>query len=117
MRRELIASVAAAVTAATATPAAQAAKPSWPAWWYRQAMCIHRHESVDWHKRTTWNGYPSRDHGGLQIDVGTWAAHGGAGDPADASPYQQLVVAHRIWLADRGSWREWPNSSRECGLR
>ena len=43
-----------------------------PRWWLTEAMCIHRHESTDWHAHTDWLGYPSVDHGGMQIDVGTW---------------------------------------------
>ena len=84
-------------------------------------MCIHRYESTDWHKTTTWQGYPSSDHGGMQIDMGTWAAYAPRGyppDPALASPFQQLVVAYRVWLANGRRWggNAWPNSSRECGL-
>lgn len=101
--------------------AAQAGQP-WPAWWQREATCIHLHESVDWHKRTDWLGRPSPDHGGMQIDVGTWrsfAPRGYPTDPADASPAQQLAVAYRIWLANGHSFggRQWPNSSKACGLR
>lgn len=88
-------------------------------------MCIHSHESTDWHKTTTWQGYPSVDHGGMQIDVGTWASYttgswarwsrGFPPDPAQASPFVQLVVAYRIWKDD-GWARPWPNTSIECGL-
>ena len=35
-------------------------------------MCIHRHESTNWHATRDWRGYPSVDHGGMQIAVGTW---------------------------------------------
>lgn len=81
-------------------------------------MCIHRNESVDWHKRTDWLGRPSRDHGGLQIDIATWFAYLPAGyptDPADGTPRQQLTVGYRIW--QHNGWAPWPRSSRTCRLR
>lgn len=93
------------------------ASAPWPAWWLSEALCIHRHESTDWHKTTTWQGYPSVDHGGMQISVYTWAAyapHGYPSDPAAASPYQQLVVAYLIWRHD-GDWREW-QTAPDCNL-
>lgn len=110
------------VIVACAATSARAASSPWPAWWYSQAMCIHRHESTDWHRRTNWLGYPSRDHGGMQIDVGTWASYRPAGyppDPAAASPGQQLYVAWLIWLANghRFGGHQWPLSSRLCGVR
>lgn len=91
-----------------------------PAWWLRQADCIHRHESLDWHRVTDWTGAYSRDHGGMQIDVDTWRAYrldGFPTDPATATRIQQLEVAYRIWRANGQRWGgQWPNSSRECGL-
>lgn len=107
----VVAAFALAVSARAATP--------WTATWYAQAMCIHAHESPDWHATRTWNGYPSVDHGGMQIDVGSWAAfapHGYPADPAWATPFEQLTVAYRIWR--RYGWAQpWPNTSRICGLR
>ena len=97
-------------------PAPHVARPAFPAGWLTEARCIHEHESLDWHRTTDWLGHPSRDHGGMQIDVDTWRAFGGRGDPAGASPRVQLEVAYRIWRHDGGSWREWPVSSRVCGL-
>lgn len=82
----------------------------WPAWWYSQAMCIHRHEAVDWHEASN----PS-SRGGMQIQYGTWASVGGRGDPADASPAEQLYRAYLIWKRDGGSWREWTTAPL-CGL-
>ena len=96
---------------------------AYPGWWVKQANCIHRHESTDWHKRTDWRGYPSVDHGGYQIDVRTWqtfAPKGWPQDPADASPPQQTLVAWRIWLHNGRSWgnnQQWPTTARICGVR
>lgn len=85
----------------------------WPAWWLPQAMCIHRHEAIDWHEKSN-----VADRGGMQIAWGTWRAFGGVGDPADASPYEQL---YRAWLIYRhnGRWGTsagWPLTSIACGL-
>jgi hypothetical protein len=85
-------------------------------------MCIHRHESVNWHQTTDWLGYPSEDHGGMQIAVGTWdemAPRNFPREPAAATPHEQLVVAYRIWLANghRFGGNQWPLSSLACGVR
>lgn len=93
-----------------------------PAWWLKQATCIHDHESVDWHKTTDWLGRPSPDQGGMQIDVRTWTSMAPRGfpvDPAASTPRQQLIVAYRIYVANgrRFGGNQWPNSSRECGLK
>jgi hypothetical protein len=115
------AAIALAVSAVLAPPAASAAKTSPPRWWVKEAMCIHEHESVDWHRVTDWLGQPSWDHGGMQIDVRTWeqfAQRPLPSDPADATPREQLVVAYRIWRANgrRFGGGEWPLSSVRCGL-
>ncbi|MEI8105801.1 MAG: transglycosylase family protein [Actinomycetes bacterium] len=86
-----------------------------------KALCVHRHESLDWHRTTDWLGRPSVDHGGMQIDVGTWrhfAPRGYPRSPADASPRQQLRVAYRIWLANgrRFGGSQWYHSARACGV-
>jgi hypothetical protein len=85
----------------------------WPAWWASQADCIHRHEAVDWHEKSN-----AADRGGMQIAWSTWRSFGGVGDPADASPYEQL---YRSWLIYKhlGRWGTsagWPNTSIACGL-
>ena len=93
-----------------------------PRWWVSEALCIHRHESVDWHRTTDWLGYPSEDHGGMQIAVGTWdavAPRGYPSEPAVASPHEQLVVAYRIWLDNGHSFggNQWFFSAQSCGVR
>lgn len=116
-RRRFTIALAATVIALAAIAVEKAAAA--PRWWRAQARCIHLHESVDWHRVTDWLGRPSWDHGGYQIDVRTWATFAPRGfprDPAAATPGQQTAVAYAIWRHD-GDWHEWPNSSRECGLR
>lgn len=92
------------------TRAQLAPRVPWPAYWYGQAMCIHRYEAVDWHERRN----PS-SRGGMQIQYATWSSVGGRGDPADASPGEQLLRAFFIWHRDGGSWREWTTAGK-CGL-
>src|SRR5215472_4710762 len=74
-----------AVSLASAAKAlsARAAFAALPRWWIAQALCIHRHESLDWHARTDWLGNPSRYRGGMQIDIGTWAAFAPRGFPSE----------------------------------
>ena len=112
---------AVSVASASEAVSAKAAFHAIPRWWVAQALCIHRHESIDWHRTTDWRGYPSRDHGGMQIDVTTWAAQAPKGfprEPASASPREQLVVAYRIWRANgrRFGGGQWPYSSMACGV-
>ena len=106
---------------ASAKAHAASAFTALPHWWVKQALCIHRHESLDWHRTTDWLGYPSVDHGGMQIAVGTWVSFAPRvypREPASATPDQQLVVAHKIWAANGHRWggEAWPNSSLACGL-
>jgi hypothetical protein len=118
----LVAPAALAVATAITTVKAHPAEAfSLPRWWVGEALCIHRHESVDWHRTTDWLGQPSVDHGGMQIDVRTWlsvAPKGFPREPAAASPRQQLVVAYRIWQANgrRFGGSQWPRSSVACGV-
>jgi Transglycosylase-like domain/LysM domain len=72
--------------------------------------CIAYHESTGNWSADTGNGY----YGGLQFDLSTWAAYGGAGNPADASPAEQMAVADRV-VAARG-YGAWPNTGRMCGV-
>lgn len=45
-------------------------------------------------------------YGAYQFDLQTWAAVGGHGNPADASPAEQDARALALWR-DRG-WQPWP---------
>ena len=97
------------------------AREALPRTWVKAALCVHRHESVDWHRTTDWLGRPSVDHGGMQIDLGTWAHFAPPSyprSPAQASPWEQLLVAHRIWVAngDRFGGRQWYHSAAACGV-
>lgn len=84
-------------------------QPFWvPAWFRAQALCIHRYESRDWHNR-------GHHFGGLQFTLGTWQSVGGRGNPADASPAEQIYRAFLVWKRDGGSWREW-STAGACGL-
>ncbi|MGN7191899.1 transglycosylase family protein [Curtobacterium sp. MCBA15_004] len=58
----------------------------------------------------TGNGY----YGGLQFNLRTWQANGGAGNPASASREAQIAVAERV-LASQG-WGAWPACSAKLGL-
>lgn len=115
-----------------ATVASAHGYPSWPmprSWkpppvWLKEALCIHRHESVDWHRRwTDWRGNRSPYAGGMQFLQDTWNRAGGSGEPWQASPREQLYRAYVIWdrhvgrMGDgRGNWSEW-GTARACGLR
>ena len=81
-----------------------------PRAWLSDALCIHRHEAVNWHERRN----PS-SRGGMQFLYSTWHGVGGYGDPADATAREQLYRARILWLRDGGSWREW-STARLCGL-
>ena len=102
--------------------------PTWPTtseaqqWrpdqaWMRQAQCIHRRESVDWHlDHVNWQGRSSPYAGGMQFLDDTWRRAGGTGNPAHWSKREQLYRAWRIWKLGGGSWREW-GTAKACGLR
>ena len=73
----ILAQAAGAYSKPLSTVATGHSYPSWPmpkTWqppkaWLREALCIHRHESVDWHRRwTNWQGRPSPYAGGMQLD-------------------------------------------------
>jgi hypothetical protein len=95
------------------------AKPlhRFPHWWYLQAVCIHRHESMDWFYGPghtggrSWSGY----YGGFQFLLSTWQRAGGRGYPHQAIPNEQYFRAWIIWKANHGSWREWGTAGM-CGL-
>lgn len=102
--------------------------------WRKEAICVHQHESVNWHRVTDWLGYPSSQHGGMQIAISTWQSiiaklnlqhiarryhlYPLPSDPAQATPEQQFFVSWFIWLINghRFGGNQWPNSSRACGV-
>jgi hypothetical protein len=57
------------------------------------------------------NGY----YGGLQFNLQSWHAMGGAGYPNQASREQQIAVGERLRAAQ--GWGAWPSCSRQLGLR
>lgn len=58
---------------------------------------------------------PSGTYFGLyQFDLSTWQANGGTGNPAAATPAEQLRVA-KLLQARRG-WSPWPACARKLGL-
>lgn len=73
--------------------------------WDRLAEC----ESGGNWSTDTGNGYS----GGLQFSPSTWKAHGGTGNPADASRGEQIAVAERV-LESQG-WGAWPSCSKQVG--
>ena len=80
--------------------------------WLQGAMCVHSHESTDWHIHNP----PYAN--GFQFMYGTWLSAGGSPSTwITASPREQLYRAWIVWKRDGYSWREWPNTSRMCGLR
>lgn len=75
-----------------------------------------------------WNNVNSLYGGGLQFMLGTYNRAAGlakgklpyAASKADISRLPaaaQVYAAFMIWRQDGGSWREWPETSRACGLR
>lgn len=86
---------------------------------YDGFMCIHRHESIDWHIHN-----PPYD-GGMQEDRGFQLTYGAEFDRlwglANAwPPWAQLMAAFRAYhgyhqYRPRG-YHPWPNTARYCGL-
>jgi hypothetical protein len=80
---------------------------------YSQWLCIHDGEGA-W-TSNTGNGY----YGGLQFAQSTWDRNGGQryASRADlASPLEQMWVAENAWHESGGSFSQWPNTARACGL-
>jgi LysM repeat protein len=74
--------------------------------WDRIAAC----ESGGNWAINTGNGF----YGGLQFTLGSWAAAGGSGNPADASRDEQ--IARGVVLQSRQGWGAWPACSAKLGL-
>ena len=75
--------------------------------WDRLAQC----ESGGNWAINTGNGY----YGGLQFNLQTWRAYGGAGYPHTSSRETQIAVAPRLRDA-RGGYGAWPSCSAKLGL-
>jgi hypothetical protein len=115
-----------------------------PAWFITEALCVHdgwHYRLARRGDRTvyvfrgqrfartwkTWSNGEAGWHtvnayaGGMQFLLSTWNR---AGRPYAASlaqaagkiPYEQIRRAFVITRQDHGSWHEWPNTSRACGL-
>ena len=82
-------------------PAAPTGGPS-EAQWARLRQC----ESGGNYRAVNPSG---KYRGAYQFDYRTWAAMGGSGDPAAASPAEQDLRAKMLY--DLRGWRPWP----ECG--
>lgn len=74
--------------------------------WISLAEC---ESGGNWHI-DTGNGY----YGGLQFAWGSWEAAGGSGNPAHASPSEQVARAET--LQDMQGWGAWPSCARQIGL-
>ena len=119
----LVASAVISASAALTTVKAHAATAfALPHWWVSEAMCIHRHESTNWHRHhATGAATPRVDHGGMQIAVGTWlslAPKGFPREPAAASPHEQLSSPTGSGASNghRFGGSQWPYSSIACGV-
>lgn len=80
---------------------------------YSEWLCIHDGEG-SW-TANTGNGF----YGGLQFMQGTWERNGGLkyASRADlATPLEQMWVAESAWRESGGSFSQWPNTARYCGL-
>lgn len=82
--------------------------PHYSAW-----LCIHSHEGA-WNANTG-NGF----YGGLQFMDSTWRRNGGlryAPYAHLATPLEQMWVAENAWKESGGSFSQWPNTARMCGV-
>jgi hypothetical protein len=80
--------------------------------------CIHRSESVDWHRNhVDWRGAYSRYSSGFQFLTSTWVSAGGRGDAWEWSIREQVYRAFIRWHADGSRWGvEW-GSAGACHVR
>ena len=77
--------------------------------WISLAVCESGSNPPDWHI-DTGNGY----YGGLQFAWSSWEAVGGSGNPAHASPSEQVMRGEL--LQDAQGWEAWPTCARIIGL-
>ena len=79
---------------------------------YAQWLCIHHFEG-------RWNDPNAPYYGGLQFSSSTWERNGGhryAPEADQATPLQQMWIAENAWAESGGSFSQWPNTARYCGL-
>ncbi len=79
---------------------------------YQQWLCIHSYEGP-------WNDPSSPYYGGLQFSHSTWERNGGhrfAPEADQATPLQQMWIAESAWHESGGSFSQWPQTARWCGL-
>lgn len=79
---------------------------------YREWLCIHSYEGA-------WNDPGAPYYGGLQFASSTWERNGGlryASSADQATPLQQMWIAESAWKESGGSFSQWPNTARRCGL-
>jgi hypothetical protein len=79
---------------------------------YAEWMCIHGYEGA-------WNDPGAPYYGGLQFAHSTWERNGGhryAPEANLATPLQQMWIAENAWAESGGSFSQWPNTARWCGL-
>jgi hypothetical protein len=79
---------------------------------FQQWLCIHRYEGA-------WNDTGAPYYGGLQFSYSTWTRNGGLryASTADlATPLEQMWIAENAWKESGGSFSQWPNTARYCGL-
>lgn len=95
-----------------------------PYWFVRQATCVHMHEEHWSWKWTPWF-HPNYDYWnhyytGMQFAGSTWERANRLLHRHDSplTGLKRIVILHAYAIVrqDGGSWREWPNSGRECGL-
>jgi hypothetical protein len=84
----------------------------WTPSWFVEAMCIHEHESTDWHI------FNPPYAGGMQMNSSFQVTYGARywrflGTADHWTPHEQLLAAYHGWLA-RG-WEPW-STRYACGL-
>jgi hypothetical protein len=100
-----------AQAAVTARPAvlASPARPAAPASLSGAWACIAARESGGNPRAVNPSGY----YGMFQFSLATWHSVGGSGNPANASPQEQLMRAQM--LQARSGWGQWSTASG-CGV-
>ena len=79
---------------------------------YAEWLCIHHFEGA-------WNDPNEPYYGGLQFSSSTWERNGGhrfAPQADQATPLEQMWIAENAWTESGGSFSQWPNTARYCGL-